>query len=180
MIKDNYYILTGGPGSGKTSVLKQLRKSGFETVDEVARNIIFKQNEIGGNATHNGDRHKFRSLMLEASIRDFKKHQLSRESIFFDRGIADLIGYSQLIDNPPDLLLTDAVKRFRYNKQIFIFPPWFEIYCNDKERQQDFSEALNTYRCIKEGYLKTGYDIVEVPLDSIEARVEFILNYVVS
>lgn len=36
----NYYIFTGGPGSGKSTVLNILENMGYMTVREVARDII--------------------------------------------------------------------------------------------------------------------------------------------
>ena len=39
----NFYILTGGPGSGKSTVLKLLSDMGYLTVEEAGRNIIQKQ-----------------------------------------------------------------------------------------------------------------------------------------
>ncbi len=44
--KTNYFILTGGPGSGKTTTLNELAHRGFLTVPEVARAIIQKQNAL--------------------------------------------------------------------------------------------------------------------------------------
>lgn len=58
-IKPNFFILTGGPGSGKTSVLTLLAQKGFLTVPEVGRKIIKEQQLIGGNALHTGDRDAF-------------------------------------------------------------------------------------------------------------------------
>lgn len=52
----NFFIFTGGPGSGKTSVLNELAQRGYLIVPEVARAIIKQQQDIGGNAIHTGDR----------------------------------------------------------------------------------------------------------------------------
>lgn len=45
MKNDNYYILTGGPGSGKTTVLNLLADMGYLTMKESAREIIQRQVE---------------------------------------------------------------------------------------------------------------------------------------
>ncbi len=39
--------LTGGPGSGKTTVIAALREEGFECVPDVARAIIQETNSAG-------------------------------------------------------------------------------------------------------------------------------------
>jgi predicted ATPase len=37
------YIISGGPGVGKTTLINALQKTGFKTVPEGARHIIRKQ-----------------------------------------------------------------------------------------------------------------------------------------
>ena len=60
----NFHIITGGPGSGKTSVIYELRERGYPCVDEVGRKIIREQLLIGGDALHWCDKAKFLELML--------------------------------------------------------------------------------------------------------------------
>src|SRR5690606_26765655 len=117
----------------------------------------------GGTAIHNGDRKAFRDLMLEQSIVDYCKMCSTEKPVFFDRGIPDLYGYSHAFCEEISTEVTNAIVRFRYNKVVFIFPPWIEIYKNDVERQQDFQEALKTYHALKEAYLYCGYKLVEMP-----------------
>ena len=40
MDPQNLFIITGGPGAGKTTVLTELQRLGFTCVPEVARQII--------------------------------------------------------------------------------------------------------------------------------------------
>lgn len=174
--KTNYFILTGGPGSGKTTTLNELTYRGFLTVPEAARTIIRKQTAINGNATHTADRAAFRDLMLEHSIDDYKKVKTERYAVFFDRGIPDLYGYSKAFCSEVSNNITQSIAQFRYNQLVFIFPPWQEIYEQDKERKQDFQEAILTYAALKEAYLDCGYHVVEVPMLSMKLRADFILK----
>lgn len=176
--KNNFFIITGGPGAGKSSVLNELETSGYDTVPEVGRKIIQEQLAIGGSATHSKDRIAFRDLMLEYSIDDYKKSINNDNIIFFDRGIPELSGYSKLISEPCTDAIISAINQYRYNSNVFIFPPWKEIYVNDEERKQDFQEAITTYQYIKEAYIHTGYTLIEVPKFSIASRTEFILSYI--
>ena len=177
--KTNYFILTGGPGSGKTSALNELADRGFLTVPEVARTIIQKQKVIDGNATHTGDRVAFRDLMLEHSIADYKRVQTEQSAVFFDRGIPDLYGYSKAFCNEISTNIIHYIKHFRYNQLVFVFPPWQEIYQQDNERKQDFQEAIFTHNVLKKAYSDCDYHVVGVPKLSIKKRVDFILKTVI-
>jgi len=174
--KPNFFVFTGGPGAGKTAVLEELKQRGYAVVPEVARAIIKNQHAIGGNATHTGDRNTYCELMLRNSIEDYKSQMSINQTVFFDRGIPDLYSYSKRFCDGVTAAIIEAIKQFRYNGSIFLFPAWPDIYCHDTERKQDFSEAVDTYLAVKEGYITCGYQIVEVPQDSIAARADFILQ----
>ena len=40
-------VLIGGPGTGKTSVLKQLKSTGFHCMEEISREITIKAQKDG-------------------------------------------------------------------------------------------------------------------------------------
>ena len=67
----NLFVVSGGPGSGKTTVLQELTKLGFPHAPEVARQIIREQIAIGGAALPWQDRQRYTSLMLERSIESY-------------------------------------------------------------------------------------------------------------
>ena len=176
--KNNFIIFTGGPGSGKTTVLDSLSAKGYKTIPEVARDIIKAQNKTGGNATHTGDQAAFCHLMLKASVDNFKRHQADEELIFFDRGIPGLLGYANMIGLQDKQPIITAVNQYRYNSTVFIFPPWEEIYTHDTERKQDFKEAILTYEILKKAHQDCGYQVVDMPKTTVEKRVAFIINKV--
>lgn len=177
IVKNNFYIITGGPGSGKTTLLNELKARGFPCVEEVARQIIQDQTEIGGDALHTKNKIKFRDLMLFQSIATYEQVTEDNLPVFFDRGIPELVGYCRLIKTDiPDFLLT-AVKSFRYNQKVFIAPPWKDIYQNDKERKQSWEEAIETYCKIADSYLESGYQLIEIPKTTSIERADFILGH---
>jgi len=59
--------------------------------------------------------------------------------------------------------------------QAFIAPPWREIFGFDAERKQTFQEAEATYEVMRETYSGLGYDLVPLPLGSIQECVRFVL-----
>ncbi|WP_298628167.1 AAA family ATPase [uncultured Legionella sp.] len=174
--KTNYFLFTGGPGAGKTTVLDELERQGHLVVAEVARAIIRRQNATGGNATHNGDRVTYTDLMLHDSINDFNRMLSVEDTVFFDRGIPDLYSYTNRFCGGVTSDVLKQASQYRYNPVAFVFPPWQEIYCHDTERKQDFQEAIETYHAVKEGYQACGYQVIDVPQGTVQDRIIFILN----
>ena len=176
MFHDNFHIFTGGPGAGKTTLLEALAARGYATVPEAARHILTEQAETGGNATHDGDRARYRDLMLARSIRDYHAVSQTTAPVFFDRAIPELSGYgnSPGAGDPP--ALTAVISECRYNETVFLFPAWEAIYCHDELRKHSFEHAVAVCELMREVYPKFGYRIVEVPCAAVEERVRFVLG----
>lgn len=173
-----FYVLTGGPGSGKTTVIEELHKRGHGCVEEVGRQVIKEQVEAGKDALPWGNKRAFRDLMLERSIETYEAVRYNPKTVFFDRGIPDLIGYSVLDNIPMGENLIRASETYRYNAKVFIFPPWKEIYENDSERKQSFDVAVATYEAMVKAYSKTGYELIDVSLGTVTERCKFLLSSV--
>lgn len=173
-----YYVFTGGPGSGKSSMINELKRLGYCCAPESGRAVIQQQMADGGEALPWADKAKFRDAMLEEDKRLYQHYSHLNEPVFFDRGIVDSYGYSKLESLPISAEIMHCCKTYRYAKQVFIFPPWQEIYVNDNERKQDFSTAVATYEMMKQVYQELGYDFLEVPKASVQDRVQFILSRV--
>jgi len=173
--KSNFFIVTGGPGTGKTTLIEALGALGFRTVGEAGRRIIREQKAMGGKATHDGDRLAYRDLMFEDATRTFECMCCESGPVFFDRGLPDLIGYSLLIGASVPKVLAETVRRYRYSQAVFIAPPWEKIYGQDDERGQDFAEAVATCDAMRSAYREAGYILADLPKAPVEERVAFVL-----
>jgi len=172
----NYYIFTGGPGSGKSTVLNILENMGYMTVREVARDIIKNQVRTNGDAIPWNNTVRYSNLMLLRSIVDFEEFIHMDKPCFFDRGIIDTLGYARLIGIPITSGMVDAANKYRYNIKVFVFPFWKEIYVNDSERKQNIDEAERTFWALKKEYEKFGYNTVDVPFLTPQKRAEWVLE----
>jgi len=173
----NLFVLTGGPGAGKTTVLVELEKRGYRVAPEVARQIIQEQVRDGGTALPWANRRLYTNLMLARSVESYRAHTPSSQPAFCDRGIPDTLGYARLIGLEEDAEIRIACDQYRYAGSVFLAPPWQEIYQTDRERKQDFAEAVRTYETIARVYQECGYEIVELPKSTPRARAEFILGH---
>ncbi len=173
---DRLFIITGGPGSGKSTVINALAKRGISTMPEGGRAIIQDQVAIGGNALPWSDRRAFAELMLSWEMRSYRMAMALKGRVIFDRGVPDVLGYLRLSGLSIPAHVERAAQMFRYNRRVFIAPPWREIFQIDAERRQSFEEARATYEAMIESYSDLGYELIQLPLISVEERVNFLLG----
>ncbi|MVT06726.1 AAA family ATPase [Chitinophaga sp. ysch24] len=176
----NMYIITGGPGSGKSTLINALTERGIQCMPEAGRAIIQDQQAIGGPALPWVDPGSFAELMLSWDIRSYREGLKLQGPVIFDRGIPDVMGYLRLNSLPVPPHIEKATQVFRYHPQIFIAPPWQEIFAQDNERKQSFEEAIATYHAMVKVYSGLNYEICYLPLSSVEERVEFIMQRIIS
>lgn len=170
------FILTGGPGSGKSTLMGALAKRGYWCSTEAGRAVIQDQVRIGGNALPWSDQVAFAELMLCWEMRSWHEVEGLTEPCFFDRGVPDVVGYLHLSKLPVPKHLESAITEFRYSQTAFIAPPWRDIYVQDDERKQSFDVAVSTYHTMVETYRKYDYQLIELPCASVEERADFILS----
>jgi predicted ATPase len=177
-ITDKFFILTGGPGSGKTTLIEELKKRGLYCVDEVARKIIQEEMALGGDALP-GDNIGIRiEKMLLGSIETYQEAVKEGRVTLFDRGTLDYLGYAYRTNTPISEELHQKASELVYNKKLFITPPWEEIYCNDTERKQSFEEAVEVYHSCFKLYAEHGYEVIELPKADVMERADFIMRHI--
>lgn len=173
---ERFYVLTGGAGSGKTAVIEALHQAGYARTVEAGRGIIQDQVAIGGRALPWQHPALFAELMLSWEMRSYTIAEQSGGLVFFDRGVVDVVGYLRVMGQPVPSHMERAAECFRYNRLVFIGPPWEEIFAQDRERKQDFDEAVRTYEAMVDAYTERGYELTELPRASIEERMRFVLQ----
>ncbi|MBD1426207.1 AAA family ATPase [Sphingobacterium arenae] len=175
---NNFYIITGGPGVGKTTLINELRRIGCITVEEEARRVIKDQLTIGGDGIPWRNKALYAQLMFDASVRTFEKIKNKKftDPVYFDRGILDTICYMNMENIPVSEETREVIHKSVYNSNVFILPPWREIYQTDSERKQSWKEALFTFDKMKETYLSYGYNVIEVPKTSVLERQQFVVE----
>ena len=172
---ERFVVVTGGPGSGKSTLIDALERAGFARTMEAGRGVIRDQVAVGGRALPWIDPALFAEHMLTWEMRSYRVAEQSAGWVFFDRGVPDVPGYLRLMKLPVPRHVEEAVKLFRYHQRVLIAPPWAEIFRQDHERKQDFAEAVRTYEVLAATYADFGYQLAEIPRSGVEARVEFVL-----
>lgn len=170
----NLHIISGGPGSGKSSLLASLVAQGWKAMPEAGRAIIRDQVLIGGSALPWADRLAFAELMLGWELRSYHEAISHNCPVVFDRGVPDVIGYLRVCGLEAPRHMLNAAGQFRYNKRVFLAPPWKDIFHADDERKQSWTEAVATFDCMVATYEELGYAIVLLPLAPVAERAAFV------
>ena len=178
MIRDNYFIITGAMGAGKTTVINLIREMNIHCIDEPARVILKEQRSINGEGVPERNPALFNHLMLERMIRQYIDNSHRSELIIFDRGIPDIIAYEKLLDTTSEESAV-AIHEYKYNINVFFLNGWKEIYVNDEERKVDFDTADQFGKSIKQIYEALEYRTIDVPFDTAQERASLILNSIV-
>ena len=172
IIKNNFVVISGASGGGKSTLISELVKRGYSVVPEPGRQIVKEQTAINGDALPWINLNKFLELALSRYLFQFNSQNESQKIIFFDRGIIDAI----LLDQPQPEYFQQAANKFKYNRLVFLVPPWEEIFANDAERKHDFESAKKEFNELLIKYKKFGYETVLIPKAPVQERVDFILN----
>lgn len=143
---DHLYVITGGPGSGKTSLVDALAEAGLMGMPEAGRAIIRDQVAIGGYGLPWANRALFAELMLAWELCAHRQASALAGPAVLDRGVPDVLGYLALCGIPVPDHMRRAAERCRYNRNVFVAPYWPEIFGQDAERRQDPAEAEATCR----------------------------------
>jgi predicted ATPase len=173
-----FIVLTGGPGSGKTTLIEALRRLGLATAPEAGRAIIGEQVAIGGPALPWLDQRLFFEVILAWEMRSYRAAEQTAGPVFFDRGVPDAAGGWAMLGADVPAHVRAAIAAFRYAPLVFLAPPWPEIYTGDTERKQDFAEAQRTYGAMRTAYRDAGYALAELPKAPVPARLRFVLETV--
>src|ERR1700735_5139046 len=82
---DRLFVITGGPGSGKSTLINALAEGGIRTMPEAGRAIIRDQVAIGGEALPWSDQPAFAELMLSWEMRSYHAALSLSGPVLFDR-----------------------------------------------------------------------------------------------
>ncbi|NOR28819.1 MAG: AAA family ATPase [Lutibacter sp.] len=171
-------VITGGPGTGKSTIIDELIKRNLRCMTEISREVILNARRSGTEQLFLTKPLLFSDLLLEGRINQYiEAEKFNDELVFFDRGIPDVHAYMNYIsiDYPAKYINTSNLYKYDY---IFLMPPWEEIYISDNERYENFEQALAIHNHLERTYKELNYTIIEVPTGTIEDRTDFILNYI--
>lgn len=170
-------VITGGGGSGKSTIIEELLRRSHCAHREVAREVIREELEKQTDALPWKDVVAFSKLVQAKMLVDY--HNPSNQSIcFFDRCLLDVKAYLELDGLAVYEELESAIDQHPYYSTVFLLPPWKEIFENDEERMEEFDQSVRAFNQLRETYSHHGYTLIDVPFGSLQQRVDFIVKYI--
>lgn len=164
------YVLTGGASCGKTSLINELRKRGFCTVEESATEVILDRFDQPISSDE----------ILKRQLLIFKRQTLREnyefpEEVFLDRCLIDSFAYCKYLLN----YVPDEIKNFNYGKYDLIFVlERIPLVKADHRIEKDDFEVEKIHNVLIDEYRSLGYNIVFVPLMPVEQRADFVIEYI--
>ena len=169
----NWYVITGGPSSGKTTTVNILRERGYITTMEHARHFIDTQRLKGKTIEEvRKNQLEFQLCVLEMQIEQ-ENEIAPHVQVFLDRAIPDALAYYRFLKLTEDNKLTEALKTVSY-KKIFIMD--YLPLKNDYARTENVAAQKKIHALITAVYESLPFPIVHVPVLPAEDRVDFILK----
>lgn len=169
----NWYVITGGPSTGKTTVINMLQERGYNTTIEHARHYIDTMRTEGETVEEiRNNKRKFQLGVLDMQIEQEESIK-PKDVVFLDRAIPDALAYYRFLKLEVDDILAKAIQNVHY-KKIFILDRLPLI--NDYARLENEKDQIKIHRLITEVYETLGFPIVFVPVLPPNKRVEYILN----
>jgi predicted ATPase len=172
MLEHKRIVLTGGPSSGKTSLLNHIQHPDIHCFEEVSRDVISEALNKGVVQPFLDNPLGFSEALFERRLHDYFESKKCINHVY-DRGIHDVVAYLHAIGNDVPCGMLDDCSNYCYDT-VFVFPPWEAIYTQDIERFEVFEEAKHFHKSLVETYSYFGMKCIEVPKASVEERLRFI------
>ncbi len=168
----NWYVISGGPSSGKTTLVNELVAKKYKIIPEAARFLIERKTAKGIAVKDFQNTNEFQKEVLDLQLQN-EKSAPKDETVFFDRAIPDGLAYCkfQKLDVPE---YANLDLRGRYKKIFFC-----EQLAVDKDgiRIESDESARELSRLIRQAYDDLGYEIVDLPVTPTAAnRIVIVLQ----
>lgn len=173
-IQTNWYVLTGAPCSGKTTLIKQFAERGFQTLEEVGRRHIASELAKGRTlAELRGNEAIFQRTLLDLRLE--REHGLNPvNAAFLDRGLPDSLTFYRANGLDPNGILAECL-HYRY-ASVFLLDRLPLEMNGVRSEDEAVSEFIDEW--LFRDYTALGYDVERVPVLPIKERLTFILERV--
>jgi predicted ATPase len=173
------YILTGTPGSGKTSLLHELKSRGYSVVEEAATAVIALEHQRGNLEPWR--HHDFIDKIIQLQkYRQIEAATAVDEFQVYDRSPVCTLALSRYLGYPPSADLLEEVARIEreniYHRQVFFLENLG--FCQPTEaRKITFEQSLHFEKIHAEIYTSLGYELIKIAPEPLWKRVQIVTQW---
>tara|TARA_R110002124_G_scaffold114535_4_gene269165 strand:+ start:762 stop:1331 length:570 start_codon:yes stop_codon:yes gene_type:complete len=166
-------VLSGCSGGGKSTLLDELARRGHASVPEPGRRIVAEELAGSGAALPWVDAEAFARRAMAMAQADIAAAAARSGWVFFDRGLVDAAAALAHLCGVP---LAESLAAVRpYHDEVFLVPPWPEIYVQDDARQHGLAAAEAEYARLLLAYRALGYRVTVLPRVGVAERADIVL-----
>ncbi len=173
------FILTGAPGSGKTSILRVLRAKGYAVIDEAATDVIAAEQLRGVDEPWRDPRFIDKIIELQRS-RQLGEAAAGTGDQLYDRSPVCTLALARYLEQCLSAVLTAEIERIIsqgiYQRRVFFIRPLGFIEPT-AARRISYQDALKFERAHESEYSRLGFELVDIEAADVAARVAAIEGY---
>ena len=171
-------VITGGPGTGKTTIINELIQRNYTCLEEISRQVTLEAQKNGIDQLFLTEPLLFSDMLLDGRKKQFESVKNTEvDFVFYDRGIPDIVAYMDYLKTEYPSRFNEASFNNKYD-HVFILAPWQEIYVSDNERYENYEQAVEIHHHLIAAYARFGYALHDVPFGPVEDRANYIINLV--
>ncbi|GAA3580517.1 AAA family ATPase [Kribbella ginsengisoli] len=171
------YILTGTPGSGKTSILRCLEQTGCQVVEEAATTVIAQAQAVGESEPWS------RTSFIDDIVALQRQRQLETSGSVqvFDRSPVCTHALVIYLGQPVSPALSEELERVVseriYERRVF-FIRNIGFCQQSAARRISFQESLAFEKVHEASYRLFGYELVDIPAGDLAQRVALVTSLI--
>ena len=170
-ISTGWMVVTGAPGSGKTTLVAELESSGWRVIHDPARQVL----EEHARPTSPTGREEYARIQQEILRRmcDTADHLDPQETLFFDYALPDNLAFLSVAGLPWTEEHIRAACRYKY-RHVFVLenPSTVGEVERDLVRTESAEERRWIYHLLLEIYALLGMAMTTVSWTSVSSRLK--------
>ncbi|KLO32541.1 AAA family ATPase [Mycobacterium haemophilum] len=168
------YVLTGTPGSGKTSILSGLARLGYTIVSEAATEVIARR-QAAGEMEPWTQASFIDDIVGLQHQRQRNAHAAAGSVQVFDRSPVCTYALAIYLGMPISMALSAELERIDadriYEPQV-LFVRSLSFCEPTRARRITHQDALEFERIHERSYSRFGYELIDIPADRLELRIQ--------
>jgi predicted ATPase len=173
------YVLTGAPGTGKTTIVRLLEARGYAVIGEAATDVIARRQAAGRDEPWQDP--EFIDLITAVQRERQQAADGRRNLQVYDRSPLCTLALARYLQRPVTRSLAEEVDRVQrdgiYHRQVFLIEPIGFIQPT-AARRITLEQSLEFARIHEEVYSEHGYELVAIPAADAPARAAMIEEHI--